>query len=85
MYSFLDNESGPSSGFGLTLVAETTTDCMLSVEMMAPKGTLPEELAETCCKALLTEILRGAYSAIVFSHSAVLILFSLFSGLDCEL
>jgi len=53
------NESGPSPGFGLTLVAETTTDCFISVEMMAEKDTLPEELSSMCTNSLIHEILRG--------------------------
>jgi hypothetical protein len=61
-FNLLDNESGPSSGYGLTLVAESTTDCMISVEMMAPKGVLPEELSTLCSKGLLSEMMRGIIS-----------------------
>jgi RNA 3'-terminal phosphate cyclase-like protein len=54
------NESGQSPGFGLSLVAETTTHCLLSGEMMANAQSLPEDVAENACNNLLHEILmRG--------------------------
>eukprot|EP01126_Amoeba_proteus_P035862 TRINITY_DN3628_c0_g1_i4.p1 TRINITY_DN3628_c0_g1~~TRINITY_DN3628_c0_g1_i4.p1 ORF type:complete len:156 (-),score=13.53 TRINITY_DN3628_c0_g1_i4:122-589(-) len=57
--NYRGNEAGLSSGYGLTLVAETTTGCSLSTELMAEKGMLPEEVAEKCTKTLFNEILRG--------------------------
>lgn len=52
-------ESGASPGYGLTLVAETTTGCFLSAEVMAQKQTLPEDVAKECVEALLQEALMG--------------------------
>jgi len=57
--------SGSSPGFGLTLTAETTTDCHLTAEVCSnPAGgalgpTVPEELAERGADHLLEEIFRG--------------------------
>lgn len=56
--------SGKSPGFGLSLVAETTTGCFLSAELASsPQGqgpaVLPENLGRNCAKLLLEEIYRG--------------------------
>eukprot|EP01132_Coremiostelium_polycephalum_P003233 gene3233-4047_t len=53
------NESGLSPGYGLTLVAETTTGCCLSAECMGSADETPEELGEKTANALLEEILNG--------------------------
>jgi len=52
-------ESGQSPGYGLTLVAESSTGAFMSAEVMAERQTLPEDLAENCVNHLLEEILRG--------------------------
>eukprot|EP01128_Nolandella_sp_AFSM9_P001552 TRINITY_DN1174_c0_g1_i1.p1 TRINITY_DN1174_c0_g1~~TRINITY_DN1174_c0_g1_i1.p1 ORF type:complete len:412 (-),score=80.35 TRINITY_DN1174_c0_g1_i1:221-1300(-) len=52
-------ESGLSPGYGVTLVAETTTGCHLSSESMAEKQTLPEDIATNCANQLLHEVLLG--------------------------
>ncbi|XP_044898460.1 RNA 3'-terminal phosphate cyclase-like protein isoform X6 [Felis catus] len=56
--------SGKSPGFGLSLVAETTTGAFLSAELASnPQGqgaaVLPEDLGQNCAKLLLEEIYRG--------------------------
>ncbi|GAM27009.1 hypothetical protein SAMD00019534_101840 [Acytostelium subglobosum LB1] len=53
------NESGQSPGFGLTLVAETTTGCCISAECMGEPGEAPEDLGERTANFLLEEILNG--------------------------
>ncbi|CAH1254611.1 RCL1 [Branchiostoma lanceolatum] len=58
-------QGGKSPGFGLTLVAETTTGVMLGSEAVSrPKGvdgdpTVPEDLGRGASKLLLEEIYRG--------------------------
>uniref|UniRef100_A0A667H3Q0 RNA terminal phosphate cyclase like 1 n=1 Tax=Lynx canadensis TaxID=61383 RepID=A0A667H3Q0_LYNCA len=59
-------QPGPprSPGFGLSLVAETTTGAFLSAELASnPQGqgaaVLPEDLGQNCAKLLLEEIYRG--------------------------
>lgn len=43
-------ESGNSSGFGLTIVAETTTGTLLSSELVAKPQQLPEDVRSSYCK-----------------------------------
>eukprot|EP01124_Arcella_intermedia_P017999 TRINITY_DN24975_c0_g1_i1.p1 TRINITY_DN24975_c0_g1~~TRINITY_DN24975_c0_g1_i1.p1 ORF type:complete len:309 (+),score=56.67 TRINITY_DN24975_c0_g1_i1:162-1088(+) len=52
-------ESGQSPGYGLSLVAETTTGCFVSYEQMGEAQSLPEDLGDNCAKMLLHEILQG--------------------------
>ncbi|EGG15129.1 RNA 3'-terminal phosphate cyclase family protein [Cavenderia fasciculata] len=52
-------EAGSSPGYGLTLVAETTTGCCLSAECMASEGEIPEDLGQRTANLLLEEILNG--------------------------
>jgi len=56
---YTGNEAGGSPGYGLTLVAETTTGCMLSAERMGAKAVLPEDVSNECTVTLMHEILRG--------------------------
>ena len=55
------NESGASSGYGLSLVAETTTGCVLSAERMAETDgrTLPEDIGAIAAKRLLQDLKNG--------------------------
>ncbi|CAM9679372.1 unnamed protein product [Discosporangium mesarthrocarpum] len=50
---------GESPGFALSLVAQSTTGVLLSVEAAAEKGTLPEDLGVLGSKLLLEEIRDG--------------------------
>jgi RNA 3'-terminal phosphate cyclase-like protein len=52
---FKGAESGLSPGYGLCLVAETTTGCVKSAELMAKPQQMPEKLASQCVKLLLQE------------------------------
>jgi RNA 3'-terminal phosphate cyclase-like protein len=52
-------DGGESPGYGISLVAETTTGCLLSSEMMGKGGILPEDVAIETTQQLLHEILRG--------------------------
>eukprot|EP01102_Stenamoeba_stenopodia_P005068 TRINITY_DN15572_c0_g1_i1.p1 TRINITY_DN15572_c0_g1~~TRINITY_DN15572_c0_g1_i1.p1 ORF type:complete len:388 (-),score=79.54 TRINITY_DN15572_c0_g1_i1:17-1084(-) len=49
-------ESGLSPGFGLALVAESTTGALLSVEQVAEPGELPEDLGKMTAYLLLEEV-----------------------------
>lgn len=47
-----------SPGFGLVLVAESTTGALYSTEAIAKGGELPESVGETAVKQLLEEIYK---------------------------
>eukprot|EP00947_MAST-08B_sp_MAST-8B-sp1_P004605 g4605.t1 len=50
-------ESGNSPGFGLSLVAKTTEDCLISAECTASKGgTLPEDIGRQAALMLCQEV-----------------------------
>eukprot|EP01089_Gocevia_fonbrunei_P022369 TRINITY_DN9034_c0_g1_i1.p1 TRINITY_DN9034_c0_g1~~TRINITY_DN9034_c0_g1_i1.p1 ORF type:complete len:213 (-),score=49.10 TRINITY_DN9034_c0_g1_i1:135-773(-) len=49
-------ESGLSPGYGLTLVAETTTGCLISAEDIGMGGELPEDLAKRTIAKFLKEL-----------------------------
>ena len=63
MYSdhYRGQDSGASSGYGLSLVAETTTQCVLSAETMATVdgGALPEDIGKSAVKRLLQDLKHG--------------------------
>lgn len=63
------SEAGASPGYGLTLVAETTTGCNISCELMGDKGQLPEDVAKQCVQTLFNEILRVCSFSFLFQHS----------------
>eukprot|EP01091_Cochliopodium_minus_P015712 TRINITY_DN5676_c0_g1_i1.p1 TRINITY_DN5676_c0_g1~~TRINITY_DN5676_c0_g1_i1.p1 ORF type:complete len:419 (-),score=89.89 TRINITY_DN5676_c0_g1_i1:28-1245(-) len=48
--------AGKSPGYGISLVAETTTGCVLGAEYLSPVGTLPEDLGKDVAKLMLQEI-----------------------------
>jgi len=52
-------EAGQSPGYGLSLVAETTTGCLVCAEQMGVAQSMPEELASVCTMDFLHEILQG--------------------------
>lgn len=68
VYVFTDavrgKESGNSPGYGMHLVAETTTGCLISAEASAHKAdsetlSSPEEVGSCAAALLLEEIQRG--------------------------
>ena len=81
VYTFTDHMSGPkagnSPGYGVSLVAETTTGLRFSVDRATgpatsvDKPTVPEDLGEEAAKYLLEEISKGG---IVDSHHQGLLL-----------
>jgi len=57
--------SGASAGFGVSLVAETTSGALLAAELMGQAGELPEHVGLACADGLLAEVgLGGAIDAI---------------------
>ena len=79
VYIFSDHsrgtESGNSPGFGLSLVAESTTGVLLSAEAAAEvgSGNLPEDVGKDASNALCEEIRRGG--CIDTSNQALVLLF----------
>jgi RNA 3'-terminal phosphate cyclase-like protein len=53
------NESGKSPGYGLSLVAESTSGVNLACELFAEKGETPEDLGVRVGRMLLDEIQDG--------------------------
>lgn len=51
--------SGLSPGYGLALVAESTTGALFSAELCAVAASNPEDLAKQCASQLLAEIAKG--------------------------
>ncbi|KAJ2352633.1 hypothetical protein IWW50_004350 [Coemansia erecta] len=52
-------EAGLSPGFGLSLVAESTTGALLTGELCASAGDAPEDVGRDAARLLLTEVARG--------------------------
>ncbi|KAJ2800719.1 hypothetical protein H4R21_003069, partial [Coemansia helicoidea] len=51
--------SGLSPGFGISLVAESTTGALMTAELCANAGDAPEDIGRTAARMLLAEIARG--------------------------
>ena len=69
-------EAGKSPGFGISLVAETTTGGLLHSDLIGAAGATPEEIGRKASKKLLAEISGGGYFS-AKSNYFVLILMSL--------
>jgi RNA 3'-terminal phosphate cyclase len=63
IYSDAARGNAGSPGYGLCLVAETSTGVIFTAERNSPEtpteGTTPEDVAEQCAQALLMEIAHG--------------------------
>jgi len=70
---FSGKNSGSSPGFALSLVAESTTGMLISAEVTAQQGTLPEELGHLGSKLLLEEIKNGG--CLDQAHQSLFLLF----------
>eukprot|EP01104_Vermistella_antarctica_P011383 TRINITY_DN3170_c0_g1_i4.p1 TRINITY_DN3170_c0_g1~~TRINITY_DN3170_c0_g1_i4.p1 ORF type:complete len:360 (+),score=70.84 TRINITY_DN3170_c0_g1_i4:1460-2539(+) len=53
------SEAGLSPGYGVSLVAESDTKCLLSAESMACAGELPEDVGKRATEFLMKEVLKG--------------------------
>lgn len=51
--------AGGSPGYGMSLVAESTTGCLLAVDAHAGEGELPEDVGQRASRLLLEEARRG--------------------------
>lgn len=69
-------EAGSSPGFGVSLVAETTTGGLLHADMIGQAGMTPEEVGRKTSKKLLAEIAGAGYFS-AKSNYFVLVLMSL--------
>lgn len=69
-------DAGLSSGYGVTLVAESTSGVVLSTELTAQQGVLPEEVGKLAARRLLEEVSRGGHVDI-FHQSLVLLFMAL--------
>ncbi|KAJ1680420.1 hypothetical protein EV182_000075 [Spiromyces aspiralis] len=52
-------DAGLSPGYGITLVAESTTGALMSAELMGEAGDSPEDIGQKCAKQLLSEVEKG--------------------------
>jgi RNA 3'-terminal phosphate cyclase-like protein len=52
-------EGGLSAGYSISLIAESTTGALLSVDQSAQQGDLPEDIGRKCAIALLEEVKQG--------------------------
>lgn len=54
-------EAGQSPGFGISLVAETTTGGLIHSDLIGKAGLTPEEIGRKASKKLLSEIAGGGF------------------------
>ncbi|PVU97615.1 hypothetical protein BB561_000442 [Smittium simulii] len=73
-------ESGLSPGYGLALVAESTTGALFSTELCAVAGSTPEDLGKQCANQLLAEINKGG--CFDSSHQWLVLLLMVLSSQD---
>lgn len=55
------DEAGLSPGFGISLVAESTTGAMVHSDRIGEAGSTPEDVGKKASKVLLTEIAKGGF------------------------
>ncbi|KAI0726650.1 18S rRNA biogenesis protein [Fomitopsis betulina] len=70
-------DSGKSPGYGLSLLAESTTGAIHCAEALSEPGVAPEDIALLASRALLQEIQRGGC---VDSHHQILVLLFMVLG-----
>jgi len=66
-------DSGLSPGFGVALVAETTTGGLYSADSLAEAGSLPEDIGKLAAHRLLEEIYKGGF--VDSTNQSILLLF----------
>lgn len=69
-------EAGLSPGFGISLVAESTTGALLHTDRIGVAGSTPEEIGRKASKSLLSEILGGGFLSKT-AHSFILTLMAI--------
>lgn len=90
IYIYTDHVKGPqagnSPGFGLSLMVESTTGVMLSVDVCSnPKGEkeaaiVPEDLGKSAAMALLREVYRGG--CVDSTHQTLALLYTALGQMD---
>jgi RNA 3'-terminal phosphate cyclase-like protein len=74
VWVYTDNYKGPSSGaspgYGESLIAESTTGCLLSAEKIGVKDLSPEDMGSEIVQILLDEIAQGG--AVDSAHQALM-------------
>eukprot|EP00002_Diphylleia_rotans_P005483 TRINITY_DN14633_c0_g1_i1.p1 TRINITY_DN14633_c0_g1~~TRINITY_DN14633_c0_g1_i1.p1 ORF type:complete len:359 (-),score=56.24 TRINITY_DN14633_c0_g1_i1:238-1314(-) len=66
-------ESGKSPGYGLSLLADTTTGCMLSVDAAGESGETPEDLGSFVSRLMVQEIAKGG--CVDTAHQCMMLLY----------
>jgi len=73
-------DSGLSGGFGMSLVAESTTGVYLSASITATDGSLAEDVGKTTALALMNEISQGG--CVDSSHQSMMLLLMILNSED---
>lgn len=71
---FKGPEAGQSPGFGISLVAETTTGGLLHSDLIGRAGTTPEEIGRKASKKLLNEISGGGFLSAKSNYFALILM-----------
>lgn len=66
--------AGGSPGYGVAMVAESTTGCLVSVDAHAGEGELPEDVGQRASALLLEEVRRGGCVDTVGQSLAVVLM-----------
>ena len=67
-------EAGQSPGFGISLVAETTSGGLLHSDLIGKSGTTPEEIGRKASKKLLAEIYNGGYFSVKSNYFVLMLM-----------
>ena len=76
-------DSAPGPGFGLALVATTTTDRKIAVDLDSSVAKEPEDLATRCSRALLADVARNG--AVDSLSQALLLTFMVLTDEDASI
>lgn len=70
------DKAGLSKGYGVSLVAETTTECLIWIDQIYNIGDVsdPEKLGESAAMKLLDEIYYSGYTDIKFAPTILLLM-----------
>lgn len=67
-------EAGQSPGFGVSLVAETTTGGLIHYDLIGKAGVTPEEVGRKASKKLLVEIAGNGYFSAKSNYFALILM-----------
>ena len=71
---FKGPEAGLSPGFGVSLVAESTSGGLIHYDMIGKAGVTPEEIGRKASKRLLTEIAGGGFFSAKSNYFAFILM-----------